>query len=103
MSANFPNPASVINQYHNFIMPKREWLALGQTISSKSNSTKKRTYVTPRLGNGGIRTPSARNAGTMDRLARLKAKAIGGSAWTSLKVETGGGGGGGPASPGTPT
>ena len=79
--AYFPNPASVVNQYHNFVMPKREWLALGETISSKSNSVKKRTYVTPRLGNGGIRTPSARNAGTMDRLARLKAKAIGGNAW----------------------
>ena len=39
--AYFPNPASVVNQYHNFVMPKREWLALGETISSKSNSVKK--------------------------------------------------------------
>jgi len=31
------------------------------------------------IGNGGILTPSAQAAGTMDRLARLKAAAIGGT------------------------
>ena len=89
-NAIFPEPASVVNQYHQYEMSKAALNALSEANSSNGNTTKKRAYRPAGsgfarrfgqkpLGNGGIRTPSALAAGTMDRLARLKAAAIAGT------------------------
>ena len=102
-NAIFPEPASVVNQYHQYTMSKRALKALGEKNSSNGNTVIKKHMVghsKPRassgvsaaarsrgrgksyhgrqisLGNGGILTPSAISAGTMDRLARLKARAM---------------------------
>ena len=53
------------------IIKKRAYLPAGSGFA--------RRFGQKPLGNGGIRTPSALAAGTMDRLARLKAAAIAGT------------------------
>ena len=123
-NAIFPEPASVVNQYHQYAMSKRTLKALGEANSSNGNTVIKKHMVghsKPRaangvstaarsrgrgksyhgrqisLGNGGILTPSARAAGTMDRLARLKARAMKGKVRArhvvAGAVDDGGGGG----------